>query len=314
MKTLVLSMISIAATVAAMTACTSEGDPIDEIDNGQPVEIKLNAGVVQTKAAIDVDESNHPKAEVSNVYFYREDKASSSTPDWTSPTGFVGTIGIDGTITPGSPQYYATDGNNAFIAGLYLGGETSTVPEVSTGKVSFTIDGSQDILWAEGIDKGNRGTPINAALNFKHQLTQFKFVAKTASGIGEITGIKVKIQGANTKSAINLADGTLDTWDTVSTISVEDLTAAANAGTSTASKGTMLEPNLKSLAIQVTAGSYLTSAVSLTINGKDGTGNDSFEAGKAYTITLSFAGKEVSATATISPWADGTAPDEGKVE
>ena len=52
MKTLVLSMISIAATIAAMTACTSEGDPIDNIDNGQPVEIQLNAGVVTTKAAI----------------------------------------------------------------------------------------------------------------------------------------------------------------------------------------------------------------------------------------------------------------------
>ena len=52
MKTLVLSMISIAATVAAMTACTSEGDPIDNIDNGQPVEIKLNAGVITTKSPI----------------------------------------------------------------------------------------------------------------------------------------------------------------------------------------------------------------------------------------------------------------------
>ena len=56
MKTLVLSMISIAATVAAMTACTSESDPINDITNPKDakVEIKLNAGVlgVETKAAI----------------------------------------------------------------------------------------------------------------------------------------------------------------------------------------------------------------------------------------------------------------------
>ena len=42
MKTLVLSMISIAATIAAMTACTSESDPINEID--AEVNVPINFG------------------------------------------------------------------------------------------------------------------------------------------------------------------------------------------------------------------------------------------------------------------------------
>ena len=46
MKTLVLSMISIAATVAAMTACTSESDGIDDLTKDAPVEIKMSAGVL----------------------------------------------------------------------------------------------------------------------------------------------------------------------------------------------------------------------------------------------------------------------------
>ena len=55
MKTLVLSMISIAATIAAMTACTSESDPVDEVEAQVP--INLNAGVLQTKAVIDAGEN-----------------------------------------------------------------------------------------------------------------------------------------------------------------------------------------------------------------------------------------------------------------
>ena len=60
MKALVFNMLTIAATFAAMTACTSESDPVDEINpKDAKVEIKLNAGVVdvQTKAG-PTNESN----------------------------------------------------------------------------------------------------------------------------------------------------------------------------------------------------------------------------------------------------------------
>lgn len=311
MKTLVLSMISIAATVAAMTACTSESDGIDE---AQQLAIKLNAGVVQTKAVIESDASKHPTKEITPVYFYRDDETKGVIPTWTSSTNFNGKIGTDGTIT-GFTQYYASDGKETHIAGLYLGENITPAPAVTNKSVSFTIDGDQDILFAPTINVGSRNEPANSnVLAFEHKLTQFKFVAKTGTNIGAINGINVNIKNYNTTSTISLVDGTFGTWATPISAKNITLVALANGGASTPSDGIMLEPGLKSITLEVTASDYLTAAQSLTINGTDGTTSDSFEAGKSYTITITFKGKEVTASATISPWEEGTAPDSGEIE
>lgn len=310
MKTLVLSMISIAATIAAMTACTSESD---EIDEAQQLAIKLNAGVVQTKAVIDSDASKHPTIEITPVYFYRDDEIKGVNPTWTSSTNFDGKIGTDGTIT-GFTQYYASDGKETHIAGLYLG-ENITTPTVSDKSVSFTIDGEQDILFAPATNVGSRNEPAdNNVLAFEHKLTQFKFVAKTGANIGAINGINVNIKNYNTTSTISLVDGTFGAWATPTSAKNITLAALANGGASTPSNGIMLEPGLKSITLDVTASDYLTATQSLTIYGTDGTTSDSFEAGKSYIITITFKGKEVTASATISPWKEGTAPDSGEIE
>lgn len=310
MKTLVLSMISIAATVAAMTACTSESDPVDEVEAQVP--INLNAGVLQTKAVIDAGENGLPTNKVDHVHFYRVDVTSPTTPSWDSPTkSFTGSIETTGEITVTEKQYYATNGNNTFISGLYLGDNITTIPTITTGKTPFTIDGTQDILFASGIDMGNRKDPKTTTLSFEHQLTQFKFVAKTNSGIDEITDINIALKNAKATSAISLSDGTLDTWTGDFVLTIPSLTAAANGGESTPSLGYMLQPNLSNIAISVTADKYLQGAQDLTITAKDG---GTFEAGKSYVITVTFTGKEVSAKATIGKWIDGTNPDAGTIE
>lgn len=90
MKTLVLSMISIAATVAAMTACTSESDPINDITNPKDakVEIKLNAGVVNVETKTGpTNESEATKfGENITIQLLRWDNNEStlSTIDWAS--------------------------------------------------------------------------------------------------------------------------------------------------------------------------------------------------------------------------------------
>lgn len=308
MKTLVLSMISIAATLAAMTACTSESDPVDEIDVKVP--IALNAGVIQTKAAIDTDESNHPKDKVSNVHFYRIDATTEPT-DWTTPTAkFSGAIETTGSIS-GIEQYYATNGDNAFITGLYLGDKVASAPEIATGKASFTIDGSDDILFAQSVDMGNRGAQKTTALNFQHKLTQFKFTAKVATGLGDIPNVSINITNAKKTSAISLASGDLETWTDALSLTIPNLTATEAGGTSA---GFMLEPNLKNLQLSVSAPGYLANAEVLTINGTEGASTDTFLPGKSYVITINFSGKKVTATATIGKWEPGTNPGEGSIE
>lgn len=58
MKTLVFNMLTIAATFAAMTACTSESDPVDEVQTKGKTPIEFSSSIlgVQTKAIVSDDQ------------------------------------------------------------------------------------------------------------------------------------------------------------------------------------------------------------------------------------------------------------------
>lgn len=59
MKSLVLSMLAI-ASMAAMSSCSSENDPVDEVINAgnqEKVEIKIAAGVLKAETKAPVDDS-----------------------------------------------------------------------------------------------------------------------------------------------------------------------------------------------------------------------------------------------------------------
>ena len=307
MKTLVLSMISIAATIAAMTACTSEGDPIDNIDNGQPVEIQLNAGVVTTKAAITSNADGKLSADLANVHFYRIDGAD---PNWgtATPSSFKGTIlAADKKISITEKQYYPANGDKTTIAGLFVGETANTTPSITNGVINVNITGSEDILCATPVDLGNRKTPTATPLGFNHLLTQFKFIVKIdKESITEaISNISINVKNANTSANVTLSDGSIGTWSTPNTITgPAGLEATADGQPSTASNGIMLEPNLPSITLVIKGNGLPEEGLEATIQGSD---TNKFEQGKAYDITLTFKAREVTGTATVAEWETGTA-------
>lgn len=309
MKTLVLSMISIAATIAAMTACTSEGDPIDNIDNGQPVEIQLNAGVVTTKAAITSDTDGKLSADLANVHFYRIDGA---TPDWaaTTPTTFTGKIlAANKKISITDKQYYPVNGDKTTIAGLFVG-DGATTPTLTSGVADVTITGKEDIISAIPVDLGNRETPNTTPLAFNHLLTQFQFVVKTDNSTVQeaINNININVKSANKSAKVTLSTGTIAGWSNSGSITgPTGLTAAADGTVSIASDGIMLEPNLASITLVITSDNLPNGGLEVTINGTDGTdGSKMFQQGYAYKVTLTFKAKEVEGTAIVAQWKPGT--------
>lgn len=195
MKTLVLSMISIAATVAAMTACTSESDPVDEIVNpkDEKVEIKLNAGVVgiDTKAAITQNEGISSFNNV-QVPLFRMD--GTTDPTWSSVSESVKTsINNSEVILDAAQQYYPASGNAYFI-GYY-----SELTPSSSNKniISFNnVDGTKDIICTDQTDAGSKVSPIsNAKLVFNHMLSKVEIkiigTAASISAFGNITKIEL---------------------------------------------------------------------------------------------------------------------------
>lgn len=279
--------------MGALVSCSSE-DVIDNAGN-EKVEIKLNAGVITTKAPIDSDGSGNPTAKVDGVQFLRSD----GTADWEtlSSATFTGTIETTQAITidGGQPQYYPIDGTNTNILGFY-----PAATSIATGKASFTINGSQDVIYA-GPVTGSKSTTIGN-LQFAHKLTQFKFVAKRDnSGSSDISNVVVSVKNANSTFDMDLATGTLSNWGTpITTLKAIDGGTATVAGSSE-SQGIMLEPELGSITLSVSATGF--PAQDVTINGTDG---DKFETGKAYTLTLTFKAKTVDGKASISQWKEGT--------
>lgn len=300
MKTLVLSMISIAATLAAMTACTSEGDPIDEGTKDTPVEIKLNAGVMEitSKAAIEQGKGFTAKVIASattNDY---------SSPLWTETNAGNITVADGGKVTFFPEQYYPADGSTIYMIGIAPQPKNA----ISNGTVNYTITGDEDIMFAEEISgKKKEDAPTSKELQFKHLLTQLKIqvIAENQEAIdawGTITSIQVS--NAATVLDLNL-DGTIAE---ASDPKKQDL---ALKGFSTGMTIPSDEAKDAGYCMLLPLNNSVYNILVKTSNNKTGVtiipaNLTKLDASTAYTIKLTFKSTNVEVTATTGEWVPNT--------
>lgn len=323
MKTLVLSMISIAATLAAMTACTSEGDPIDEGTKDTPVEIKMSAKVlnIETKSEGPIDGL---KKAINHVGFIRKDatvakesnaEETAKSIDWTTETtDYTATIAeTDGAmvLTP-TPYYPAAEDSYAYLIGYH---PNTTVP--SNGIVVYTIDGNTDIMYAKNV-YGNKKTTNKLTPAFNHLLSQLVIKVKgednaASEAWGTISSISVK--GVQKKQNLKLSDGSLTPDDTDNTATSLEIKAQGGTyptlSTTIEDAGYCMIPTQKTAAkILLTVTTDKTSKdVEVSIPAETGGNNrpaDTTAAGEAYTITLTFKASEITAQATVANWKEVT--------
>lgn len=313
MKTLVLSMISIAATVAAMTACTSESDPINDITNPKDakVEIKLNAGVigVETKAAITQDEGISAFNNAT-VPLFRMD--GSADPTWADVTSTVNATINGTTVTLGQNQQYYPNEGNAYFIGYY----SELTPTTTKNVLAFAeVDGTKDIICTNQTNAGSKVLPTsNAKLIFNHMLSkvEIKVVGTAASvaAFGDITKVElldmptsldltldktssIVANADSPKPAIVLHEGT-KAIPTTSSETIGVIPMIFNGGESSP-YGTNANP----LKIKVTTsigGVFDIDVKSIT---------SGLENGKKHTITLTFKDK-IGVSTEITPWGDST--------
>lgn len=275
-------LFTLALALVALSSCSKE-----QVDPNAPVEVKMSAKIVNTKAAITQGDA------VTGVQFARVD---GDTPDWTSVDAITltGDIAGNGAITLSSAQYYPSTGNVNFIG--YFPAATS----FAAGVASMEIDGTNDLIYAKPV-AGTKATTEHK-MAFEHMLTQFKFIVKKDANVNpDVANVSVKIKAANTVFTMAIADGALSAWGTpIEITAITGGTAATTASTPT--EPLMLEPNLTSITLLVSADGYAEKEI--TINGTDG---GKFKQGFAYDITLTFKATSVVPTSTISAWENGTA-------
>lgn len=210
MKTLVLSMISIAATVAAMTACTSESDPIEDLNpKDAKVEIKLKTGVVDvtTKAELNYADNKTTFGDNVPVQLLRWDAESSTyaAPTWANVISNTATISNTNITLQDNQKYYDKTGKYAFFIGFYPTGVNAIYKD---GSVAYSnVDGKMDILCTKAISAGNSSSAGSSTdIEFKHMLSQVKITLKGNDVAKNIFG---KIKSVTLKSIPHNLDLTL---------------------------------------------------------------------------------------------------------
>lgn len=315
MKTLVLSMISIAATVAAMTACTSESDEINNVVEG-PVEIQARAGVgsITTKASMDDWDTAG-----TNVFFCRV-ADTKETPVWNTATPIFAQIKDKnikfyeevGRVTE-SKQYYNADENLlSWMAGCYLGDATisSSGTTLTKNAVSFTITGQEDIMATNGIS-GTKKTAF-ADFSFKHLLSNLSFIitpkeASDLTAVQKAFGKVTKIEVLNQPNFLDLELGATPSLKTNATPGSSTFTYSKESEiTDNASYGDIMvfpTENAGKTGSAISIKVYTSTATNgIPVDVLIKAGSEGLAANTKYAVTLSFSATDINATATIGAW------------
>jgi hypothetical protein len=194
MKKIILMLLA----VAALTSC-SKFEPANGDETGSQVKL---SGVINSSAATRVGGVIDPGVALSSLYVFRADQDASSNWPTTYTSNVGGSLAIGGSISTTPHLYYQTNASQAsrFI-GLYPGG--GTVNYSTDATVSYTLDGSTDIMgtsYKEG-NKGTAATPI--ALGFEHLLTKIE--------------VEVKVVGADDTERAEISN---NIWGAVNSIAV----------------------------------------------------------------------------------------------
>ena len=257
MKTLVLSMISIAATVAAMTACTSESgnDPINEIEKGSEIST-TNWGT--TPIVVDIKDAS------TNIFETQK-------------------------------QYYKPTGENAYFIGFYPTGTVDGSGVVTfsgmTGKEDVLLSNELD-AGARGLATSNS----NLTFNHKLALIKFTFKQGTGyPNDDNVTSLTVK--GAELPATMKLSDGSITYTTDKATAGISAFTEGTYAITTSGSTtgdadALMIEPN-KDITLDITTNKGRFTVSKVKINGSD---SERTVGGKQYNISITFNAAEANAT------------------
>lgn len=298
MKKLMMSIF----IVTALASCSSENEIIDNggIKGDERVEIKMRANIldVQTKAIINKG------AAFTGTVFY-----SLTTNNYTSAQTAKVDFKTDGTGTlpTGTTWYYPiADTDLAYLCGYYS--ETST-EDAANNKVNFTIDGSNDIMFASQISgKRSESDTKPLTLTFNHKLTQIQLKAKKSS---EVTDTDLKINSITVKTAKKTAffDKATGKFD-FDNDTKEDLSVPTNSlpsaalGTTTAETGTLLLAPETEYTLSIVTNKGTFDNVKIQPKAQDGSASD-FKESTAHEITLTFSQKEVTPSAEVGEWKNG---------
>lgn len=290
-------------TAACLCAC-SKSESGEQLSGGDA--IRLSAGLpsasVQSKAPINSGDKFTPA-----VAGWESSAAASynTAPTWNTTTSEITASTTAQAVTLTAPQVYNADNAvKTYMKAWYPQGTLSSGTVTFTTNDSYKGDGTDDVLLA-GEVSGSKSDRDNKVLAFEHLTTQLKFVVKAGTGLAAGTKLtKIELKNVDVPNGINLATNALLT-SSKNALSVPDIDGnlvigTTETGDAAGSPLMIVPPTGKTVTLKVTTSAAEFDNIVATIDN-----DDKFQAGKAYTITLTFDQKNIELSATLAEWSDG---------
>ena len=293
------SMISILAAAAMLAACSKDNNQGASGENDDMAYIRLSAGVPAATIAPD------SKAPITGDMTFTPAIAgweTNGTVDYTQATKWQTEADIAANaqsepVTLDEPQVYNPDNAiKTYMQAWYPQGT------LAAGKVSFeNASGTEDAMLATPIS-GSKWDKEDKELVFTHPTMQIKFVVKAGTSLSDAVNIKgITIHDAEVPTGFDLTVPEV-TYAAAADLAVPGITEAAISGEASAGEAVMIKPMTgKTLTLDIETSATTHEGVIATIDG-----DENFQAGKAYTITLTFEQEAVELTATVTDWTTGT--------
>lgn len=291
--------------VAASLCACSKSESGEQLSGGDA--IRLSAGLpsasVQSKAPINSGDKFTPA-----VAGWESTAAASYTaaPTWKTTTSEITASATAQAVTLTDQQVYNADKTiKTYMKAWYPQGTLTDGKVAFTADASYKGDGTDDVLLA-GELVGDKSDRENKVLAFEHLTTQLKFVVKAGTGLAEDTKLtKIELKGVDVPGGIDLATDAL-TGTAKETLSVPDIDGSLVIGTTETGDAAgsplmIVPPSGNTVTLKVTTSVAEFDNIEATIDT-----DEKFQAGKAYTITLTFGQKNIELSATLAEWSAGT--------
>ena len=291
-------------TAACLCAC-SKSESGEQLSGGDA--IRLSAGLpsasVQSKAPINSGDKFTPA-----VAGWESSAAASynTAPTWNTTTSEITASTTAQAVTLTAPQVYNADNAvKTYMKAWYPQGGLNNGMVSFVGDPKYADDGTVDVLLASGVS-GSKSDRENKVLAFEHLATQLKFVVKAGTGLAEGTKLtKIELKNVEVPSGINLTtDALLSSSKSVLAVPGIDgnlVIGTAETGDAAGKPLMIVPPSGNTVTLKVTTSVAEFDNIVATIDT-----DEKFQAGKAYTITLTFSQKNIELSATLAEWSVGT--------
>ncbi|WP_208094650.1 fimbrillin family protein [Mucilaginibacter agri] len=215
-------LIAAAMSLLALSSCKKDKNHDAPKPDATAVKFTASiAGQIKTKASNDKWDSN----DAIGVFMKTGTGLSTVLASNKSYT----TINGDGEFSPSAADqtlYYPEDGTVDFIA-YYPYKQTITSNKYPVDLSSQSNQAAIDLLYANNAT-GLSKTSTEANLAFSHQLSKIELTVKNGTGVADLNGLGVSLNGLNTKADFDLGTGTLSNVSQAADVSAKLTTQTAS--------------------------------------------------------------------------------------